>query len=40
MDLSVIIIKELQKGELSHEEIATKHGVELQVVLKLAEALR
>jgi flagellar biosynthesis/type III secretory pathway protein FliH len=40
MDLSVIIIKELQKRELSHEEIATKHGVELQVVIKLAAALK
>jgi predicted transposase/invertase (TIGR01784 family) len=40
MDLSVIIIKELQKRELSHEEIAIKHGVELQVVIKLAAALK
>lgn len=37
LNLSVPIIKELLKGELSHEEIALKYGVELDVVMQIAQ---
>ena len=37
--LSVPIIKELLKGELTHEEIAEKFSVSVQLVAKLAEEL-
>jgi predicted transposase/invertase (TIGR01784 family) len=37
--LSVPIIKELLKGELSHEEIAERFSVSVQLVTKLAEEL-
>jgi predicted transposase/invertase (TIGR01784 family) len=37
--LSVPIIKELLKGELSHEEIAERFSVSVQLVAKLAEEL-
>ncbi len=40
LNLSVPIIKELQKGELSHEEIALKYGVELDVVIQIAQYLK
>jgi len=38
--LSVPIIKELLKGELSHEEIAVKFSISLEAVNKLAEELK
>ena len=34
------ILKDLQEGTLLHHEIATKHGVELQVVVQIANSLR
>jgi hypothetical protein len=34
------ILKDLQEGTLLHHEIATKHGVELQVVIQIADSLR
>ena len=34
------ILKDLQEGTLLHHEIATKHGVELQVVVQIADSLR
>lgn len=37
--LSVPIIKELFKGELSHEEIAERYSVSFDLVAKLAEEL-
>jgi len=37
--LSVPIIKELLKGELSHKEIAERFSVSVQLVAKLAEEL-
>jgi hypothetical protein len=40
LNLSVPIIKELLKGELSHEEIALKYGVELDVVMQIAQYLK
>jgi predicted transposase/invertase (TIGR01784 family) len=38
--LSIPIIKELYKGELSHEEIAVKFSISVQAVDKLAEELK
>ena len=38
--LSIPIIKELYKGELSHEEIAVKFSISVQSVNKLAEELK
>ncbi len=38
--LSAPIIKELLKGELSHEEIAERFSVSVQLVTKLAEELK
>jgi len=38
--LSIPIIKELYKGELSHEEIAVKFSISVQAVNKLAEELK
>ncbi len=40
LNLSVPIIKELLKGELSREEIALKYGVELDVVMQIAQYLK
>ncbi len=37
--LSVPIIKELLKGQISHEEIAERFSVSVQLVTKLAEEL-
>ncbi len=34
------ILKDLQEGTLLHHEIASKHGVELQVVIQIADSLR
>jgi hypothetical protein len=38
--LSIPIIKELQKGELTHEEIAVKFSISVQYVNELAEELK
>ena len=38
--LSAPIIKELLKGQLSHEEIAVKFSISLEAVNKLAEELK
>jgi predicted transposase YdaD len=37
--LSIPIIKELLKGDLTHEQIAQRYSVSVQLVAKLAEEL-
>jgi predicted transposase YdaD len=37
--LTVPIIKELLKGELTHDQIAQRYSVSVQLVAKLAEEL-